>query len=145
MEADRRVVPFRREHYGWLASNAPSAEGSLNVHLTDDLFTQLEAQNSWTCAVDGEPVMCAGTIEQWPGRHIAWAYVRRGTLPHLMWLTDEARKNLARIKGRIEFTVRKDFPAGQRWARQLGFQIETPLLAKFGPEGEDHMAFVRFN
>ena len=44
-----------------------------------------------------------------------------------------------------ESTVRRDFALGQRWARMLGFEIETPVLRQFGPEGEDHVGYVKFN
>lgn len=145
MTLDRRVVPFKRHHYEWLSALSHRAEGGLNLPISASVFDQLEAENSWTGVVDGEPVVCAGTMMQWPGRHTAWAYVAKGTLPLLPWITQHVRAAVERVKGRIEFTVRSDFPAGQRWARSLGFQVETPLLRAFGPEGEDHVGYVRFN
>lgn len=142
MTPDRRVVPFRRWHYEWL-DDAP-AEGEVPA-VPASWLAHLEGQNSWTAVVDGNPVCCAGTMAQWPGRHIAWAYVKKGVLPHMDWITEEVRKNLEGVVGRIEFTVRRSFPAGIRWAKQLGFEVETPVLRAFGPAGEDHVGFVRFN
>jgi hypothetical protein len=140
---DRRVVPFKAHHYPWLLeSNAltepalPSSEGSLLL---------LERENTWTGVVDGDPIICAGTIRQWPGRYVAWACIATGTLRHMPWITEEVLKNLATVSGRIEMTVRADFPAGQRWAKRLGFEIETPLMRAYGPRGEDHVGFVRVN
>lgn len=140
---DRRVVPFRHWHYDWLSSGEP-AEG-LAMSLPYATLLDLERQNSWTGVVDGLPMICAGTIPQWPGRYVAWAYVRRGTLPHLAWMTEAVRTNLAGVRGRIEFTVRADFKPGHRWARALGFEMETPCLRAYGPEGESHVGYVRIN
>jgi hypothetical protein len=32
-----------------------------------------------------------------------------------------------------------------KWAKMLGFRVETPLLTMFGPEGESHVSYVRIN
>lgn len=144
MTPEYLVVPFKRWHYEWLADGFRAAEGG-DFRLSPVTLRAMEAENSWTGIVDGAVMVCAGTMEQWPGRHTAWAYVARGTLPHLPWITAETKKVLEKVKGRIEFTVRSDFPAGLRWAKGLGFEIETPRLRAFGPEGEDHVGFVRVN
>lgn len=136
-------MPFCGHHYGWLAEAGRAAEGSPCATLSAATLAQLEKQNSWTGVVDGVPVVCAGTIVQWPGRHTAWAYVAQGALKHMPWITAEVLRNLESVRGRIEFTVRVDFPAGQRWAKRLGFEIETPLLKAYGPTGEDHVGYVR--
>lgn len=142
---DRRVVRFRAHHYQWLREGNPTADGGMFVP-TPSVLAQIEGQNSWTGVVDGEPIACAGTVFQWPGRYTAWAYMGRNTGPHMRWITREVLKNLSKFtQCRIELTVRADFPAGQRWARMLGFEVETPLLKAFGPLGEDHVGFVRMN
>jgi hypothetical protein len=101
--------------------------------------------NIWTLTWDEEPLLCGGTIEQWPGRHIAFAYLNKTTGSHMIFTTKEAVRLLNNAKGRLEFTVRKDFEKGHRWARLLGFTVETPLMRAFGPEGEDHVGYVKFN
>lgn len=138
----RRVVPFKAWHYEWLG---PAAEHGATVSMDAGLLRALEGQNSWTGIVDGDTIACAGTVQQWPGRHVAWAYLSFTSGPHMGWITRQVRKNLECVKGRIELTVRADFPAGLRWARLLGFEVEVPLLRRYGPEGEDHMGFVRYN
>lgn len=144
MTLDRRVVPFMPFHYDWLVAGAPAAENS-SFRLGQGVTDYLRQQNSWSGVVDGAVLVCAGTIQMWPGRHQAWAYVARGTLRHMPWITEETRKVVEQVKGRIEFSVRADFLPGQRWAKALGFEVETPLLKAYGPEGEDHVGFVRFN
>lgn len=138
----RSVVPFKSWHHGWLA---PSAETAGKFAMPEATLLELERHNSWTGVIDGMPVVCAGTIKQWNGRHISWAHLAQDTGPYMHWITQEVRRNLACVRGRIESTVRVDFEAGHRWARLLGFHVETPLLKAYGPEGEDHVGYVRFN
>ena len=145
MIPDLREVPFRRWHYHWLMDSRAKAEGGLVMQLSDAMLAQLEREASWTGVVDGDPVACGGTLQQWPGRHLAWAYIARGTLPLMPWITEHSLRYVSRPKGRVEMTVRRDFPAGHRWAKRLGFRVETPLLEAYGPEGEDHVGFVRIN
>ncbi len=140
---DRRVVPFKHWHYDWLRAS-DAAEGAVLL-LDKGTLSQIEQGNSWTVVIDGAPVVCAGTLQHWPGRHMAWAYVARGTLQHMEWITERVRENLAGLKGRIEFTVRADFAPGLRWAKSLGFEVETPVLKAYGPQGEDHVGFARIN
>lgn len=139
---DRKIVPFKRWHYEWL--DAVAEPGYTPLHPS--VLAVLEQQKSYTGIVDGEVVFCAGTVEQWPTRHTSWAALHEKlSAQHILWITREVRAGLDRVKGRIELTVRRDFPQGMKWARLLGFHLETPLLACYGPEGEDHAGFVRIN
>lgn len=140
---NRLIVPFKAHHFDWLMEAGPKADGGLQLPMSTGLMRHLEGQNSWTGVVDGEPIVCAGTIEHWPGRHQAWAYLGLNSGPHMTWITLAVRKNLKTIRGRIECTVRADFELGQRWAEMLGFEIEAPRMRQYGPEGEDHIGFVR--
>jgi hypothetical protein len=138
----RKIVPFKRWHYTWLG---PAAEGAEAIPVSAETLALLEGARSWTAMVDGEVIGCGGTIQQWPGRHTAWAYFSYLSGPHMGWATRAVRRGLAEVQGRIEFTVRADFEAGHRWARLLGFAVETPRLVAFGPTGEDHVGYTRHN
>jgi hypothetical protein len=142
---DRAVVPFRHWHMAWLLA-AGEPEGG-RTEFGDSTLQVLETQNSWTGVVDGEPVACGGTIEQWKGRHIAWTCMNPRSGRHMSFITRAVLRNLETIEGRIELTVRRDFEQGHRWARILGFEIENPpgVLLAYGPLGEDHVGYVRFN
>lgn len=137
---NKQLVPFRRWHIAWLQSNGG---GSLPFDV--DTLMSLEKQNTWTAVLDGDPMACGGTIQQWPGRHHAWSLMNAATGPHMGFITKQALKRLKLVAGRIELTVRADFAQGHRWAKLLGFRVETPVLAEFGPQGEDHVGYVRFN
>lgn len=112
-----------------------------------DTLLVLEKQNSWTVVADGNPVACGGTMQQWPGRHLAWVYLNDSTGPHMRFITRAVQSRLAKVQGRVEMTVRADFAQGHRWARILGFRIENEpgILRAFGPKGEDHVSYVKFN
>lgn len=136
----RKVVPFRSWHLAWLGRTLePGPSPDIGV------LALLEGQRSFTGMVDGEVVACAGVVQQWPGRHACWALLGPTAAKQILWITREVRKVLDAVPGRIELTVRSDFPAGQGWARLLGFEVETPRLKNFGPEGEDHVGFLRIN
>lgn len=145
MIPDHRVVPFKRWHYDWLADATLAVDQNKLTRIDLNTLIELENASSFTYIVDGTPIACAGTIRQWPGRSVAWAYLSYLTGPIMRRLTKEVKQRLDVIPGRIEFTVRCDFPAGHRWAKMIGFEVESPCLKAYGPEGEDHVGYVRFN
>ena len=130
------VVPFKAWHYEWLKTG---------MNVPSKVLQEMEGQNSWTVVIDGDIRACAGTMQQWAGRHVAWAYMTPGIGRNMGFMTTQTKLKLAEVKGRIEMTVRTDFPAGHRWAKMLGFTVETPLMKAYGPLGEDHTGYVRFN
>ena len=144
MNHNLAVVPFKRWHLAWLEASG-AAPGGKGIVLDDLTLEYLERQGSWTIVCGGEPTMCAGFVEQWPGRTIAWAFLNHKSASHMTYITRRVRDALAKVKGRIELTVRCDFDAGHRWARLLGFSVETYVMKAYGPEGEDHTSYVRHN
>lgn len=104
----------------------------------------LERHDAWTLFHGNRVVGCAGTMVMWRGRHLAWAYFNRDSGGHMVAVTRHTLAKLSLLRGRVEMTVQKDFVMGQKWARMLGFEIETPLLRAYGPDGEDHVGYVKF-
>lgn len=138
----RKFVPFKPWHHAWLGERAEPGDF---IAFPDWLLEEISTQNAWTGVLDGEIMICCGTHELWPGRHTAWAALKKSSGPHMTWITRACRKILLRAEGRIELAVRTDFPEGLRWAGMLGFHVETPLMLAWGPDGQDHVGFVRFN
>lgn len=138
------VTPFRAWHLKWLMARGNPAEG-VGAVPPENALRDVEKQNSWTGVWSGDPIAAGGTMMQWPGRHTAWMFLPVDSGPHMLWITREVARNLRNVVGRVEMTVRKDFEAGHRWAKMLGFDVETPLLRAYGPQGEDHVGYVRFN
>ena len=154
------VVPFRAWHLKAI-EEAGGAEGGFYTPDDGTLAVLEQTGTNWTGFYKETPLVCGGTIEQWPGRHIAWAFLNKQTSRHMTFVTRACGEKLALPSGRIEFTVRRDFLPGHKWARMIGFQVEEmpgleveklPLdarvpgqMAAWGPEGESHVAYVRFN
>lgn len=139
-------VPFKPSHWSEVEL-LPSREAGMTCPegiLTSEALGYLVG-NSWSCRVDDMTVACGGAVEVWPGRHNAWCYMTDPAMRHIRGITGKAREVLALPKGRIECTVRVDFEPGHKWMKILGFEVETPLLKAYGPYGEDHTGYVRFN
>lgn len=139
-----RLVPFHALDVELLEQTGLPVGGWLR--LSEEHLMALEKQRSWTAIDDGgTPKACGGLVEIWPGRYSAWAYLNEMSAPHMLAVTRYALALMASVKGRLELTVRCDFDAGHRWARMLGFRVETPVMPFYGPEGEAHTMYVRIN
>lgn len=76
---------------------------------------------------NGVCIGCAGILELWQDRASAWCLMSEACGKHLLEITRVIREALdLHPARRIEMTVLADFPAGIRWARMLGFRVETP-------------------
>jgi len=105
-----------------------------------------QSPNNWTLVHEGVPIASGGTIQMWPGRHQAWAHLGAVTAAHMLQITREAYRCVRGAVGRVEMTVRMDFPAGHRWAKMLGFKVETGCLEAYDPvDGTDHVGYVLVN
>jgi hypothetical protein len=140
------TVPFKRWHLAWLQEDG-DAEGGMGAYVSQEDLPYLERMNSYTFICDDKPILCGGTMRQWRNRHMGWAYLNKHSGQHMLAITRAAIAHLDAVVGRIDFTVRRDFAAGHRWARLLGFVVENPpgILTAYGPEQEDHIAYWRFN
>lgn len=139
------VRRFQRWHLPLLLEGG-HAEGGFFLQNDPAILRYMEqSPNTWTLVADGAPIVCGGTLEQWPGRHMAWAYLGKVTARHMLAATREAYKCVRRVAGRVEMTVRSDFEPGHRWAKMLGFVVETPRLVRYGPVGEDHVGYILLN
>ena len=131
----------------WL-KNAGQIDGIEALGGMDpSLAPYLETQNSWSLMLGQDIVLaCGGTMEQWKGRHVAWFIPAANAGKYMRRITKMVPLLLADVSGRIEATVREDFTSGHRWAKLLGFEVENPpgVLKQFGPDGADHIAYVRF-
>lgn len=137
-----KVVPFQAAHLAAIRLQ------DMQAHLSDWVTTEqglaLEAHQSYTALLEDEPVAAAGVIEQWRGRSIAWAFIS-DTGPRLFLPVHRAIKHF--LDGcyvqRVEMTVDCDFPAGHRWAKMLGFEMEAERMRNYSPDGRDCALYAR--
>ena len=137
------VARFQRWHLEHLRSGA--VEEQTYTHDPEMLRAMEQSPNTWTAVADGLPIASGGTLELWPGRHLAWAVLGDQARKNILAVSRTELEVVGRARGRIECTVRSDFVPGQQWAKLLGFRVESPCLEAFGPQGENHIGFVRIN
>lgn len=97
-------------------------------------------------ALEDDTVVCAGGVvcdESWPGRGVVWAIVGEGA--PMRPLTRIVRTWLDGLPlPRLELYVDAQFLPGCKWARLLGFELETPLpMRRFLPNGNAAYMFGR--
>jgi hypothetical protein len=136
-----RVTRFKRWHLPILQQHGDS-EGGFFIHDSMTLKCMEDAPNNWTMLYDDVPLLCGGTLEQWPGRHSSWAFLNKHSARHMVAVVREARRIIRRPKCRVDMTVRLDFLPGHKFAKMLGFRVETAIMDAYGPEGEPHIGYV---
>lgn len=139
------VTRFQRWHLPYVLRDGSPEEGASLKHDPETLRVMERSPNTWTAVVDGVPVAAGGTIELWDRRHQAWAYLGKDARKAIFAISRTAYDVVHRVKGRVECTARLDFLPAQKWAKMLGFEVETPCLRSYGPAGESHIGFVLFN
>ena len=137
-----RVVKFRPDHMARLRLQ-PSQEG-FSQYLTDLEYGKA-LDNDWSfTAMDGDLIIgCAGVVEVWEGRAVAWSLLSADSGRHFFGIHRAVDGFLkAAPWRRIEATVDVGFDAGGRWIRMLGFEHEGRLRG-YTPDGRDQELFAR--
>lgn len=103
-----------------------------------DFAMEYAAAGPAFAAIAGDSVICVGgTVQVWPGRGIAWSLIAANAGPYMVGLTRAVRRVLeAPAYRRLEMCVDAEHEAAARWARLLGFDLETPKpMRAFTPAG----------
>jgi hypothetical protein len=97
--------------------------------------------------LDGDEVLfCGGVIEMWPGRLLCWALLAESIGHRMIACVRAVRRFMAELDApRFEMDVEVGHAEGHRFARLLGFELETPRLRAFYPDGSDGTMYVRVN
>lgn len=135
-------VPMKAEH-ALLMRDLIGVHAEANI--TEEIARNVEQAGGAVTALDGDEVLgIAGISEKWAGTGVAWAWLSRRWKRHARAITKEIVRNLEQSEfPRVELAVRVDFPAGYRWAKMLGFRLETSFARGYGPDGNDYSIFVR--
>lgn len=136
-----RVVPLTAEAVLGMTDLEAIHEG---FGVTPELAVELESVGGFA-VIEGDCALALGGIlPRWPGCGMAWTWLSRGWRRHARALTEIARIHLDTSEcHRIEAGVRCDYARGHAWVRRLGFELETPLARKWGPDGADYAIYVR--
>ncbi len=136
------VEPFRAEHMDGI--EMAGREALIGASFDPAQRRALEGDSSWT-ALDGDTVLAiAGVVNMWEGRYLTWALISRHAGARMRRVTKAVRVYLDALDARrVELTVEVSFKAGHQWARMLGFELETPCMRAYAPDGADHAMYVR--
>lgn len=134
-------VPLTAEHAIRLGPLEPIHGG---FEMTPEMAVALEEVGG-TAAVedDGTVIAIAGILPRWEGVGLAWAWLTRGWRKHARRITEEITAELDKGQyHRVELGVKHGFVRGEKWAKRLGFELETPLAKKWGPDGGNYSLWV---
>lgn len=137
-----RVIPYEAEHLAML--DAQDAQRYLSAWVGDEQAKSLEDTPSYTAVHEDRVLCCAGILPIWQGRAVAWAYMDRRAGEHFIALHRRVQQFLDQCYvQRIEAHVDREFEAGHRWARMLGFDMEAERMTAFRPDGGDCSLYAR--
>ena len=136
-------LPFKVDHV--FQMRLQPAQTWMEPYFDRAALTQLE--NGWATTImrGGEPVLCGGALELWPGRAMLWSFISGDLTPRDFIKAHHIAKQHIDLMPfrRLEFYVEVDFGAGHRWARSLGFDLEAPCMRGFQIDGRDCALYAR--
>lgn len=137
-----QIVPLKKEHLDRI--KVQGAQEYVSDWITPSVKADLENGMSFA-AIDGDEVLgCAGVMEYWEGRAVAWA-ILSGNCGHRFAAIHRAVSTFLKLKDyrRLEATADCGFGPGHRWLKMLGFQLETAVMRGYLPTGGDASMYVR--
>lgn len=134
------VVVFERAHLRRIDVQAAQKAEFYSEGAEDQ-----PAGEAYTVLDGDEVVACFGLVRLFPGRGLAWSVLSQNVGTRMVAITRAIRCLLdATPCRRVEMAVAAGFDAGDRWARLLGFQCETPVpLRAYLPGGVDARLYAR--
>ena len=121
-----------------------------HLMLSSEKWQEYERGPAYSGVEEGHPYVCAGILESWHGRWLAWAAISHHAGPReMLWIHRQTRKFLVDLQAldsqryrRIEATARVDEPEAQRWLEMLGF-VKEGRLRCYDASGLDHFQYAR--
>jgi hypothetical protein len=139
------IVAFKAIHLQWLELQQAQAYLSADFAQPEQARLIEQAGNSFTAMVGGKVIACAGTVEIWTDRAVAWALISKDAGRNMVGLHKAVAGYFSAAKyKRIEAWVDEGFEPGMRWLRLLGFTLETPTpMRGFRPDGGSCFLFSK--
>jgi hypothetical protein len=143
------LIPFAAWHYLTIAETVYAWTGVDRHPDPAILGARFETDGPGYTAVQGSRIVaCAGVMIPWSGLGFAWAVVTDEARQWPCAVHRATRRALEQITRdytlrRVEASVQADQARNIRWARALGFGIESEMKG-WGPRGETFLKMVRF-
>ena len=137
------IIPFLSSHVDQISMQDYDLEELSNT--TESHWKNVEALK-WqrSIVIDGKVEACYGVVEYWKGRGEYWALIDRNSGSKLVPMVRAMMSLLNEIDcKRIEVTVIYKFKQAHRLAILSGFELEAPLMKKYGVTGLDYSLYAR--
>jgi len=138
-------VPFEGKHLDRMIEQEINA-GWRDKFKVPGIREWLETQNSVTGLWKGEPMVCGGITEYWPGRGHLWTVLDARSkdcfIPVFRGIKSWISGTLVKDFHRIEVSIPCGFRLGCRRAEMLGFRLECGYAEGYLPGGEDAAVYV---
>lgn len=136
------VVPYKPEHL--VSMVLQPSQTYLQRFITPEVAATVATHPAFTGLVGEKVIGCAGVINVWEGRGIAWAYLARDAGTYMPAITKAVKRFLeASPLRRIEMNVDLEFEQGHRWANMLGFRLEAGRMEAYRPDGGTCSLYAR--
>ena len=89
----------------------------------------------------GFVIICGGTAEVWVLAARDIGKFRLSLHRTALWALAESNRRYGIY--RFQAAIDRDKIVNRRWAERLGFYVEGPSMARFGPDGETYMRYVK--
>ena len=137
------IITFDRSHFYEIFPQI--AQANVPGYITDETWANLPKDTSFSYEHGGERLAVGGWIEITPYRALLWAYLHKDIKHKLTFVHKEACCTIACLPyRRLELEVDRTFEQGHRWAKLLGFEVETERARYYRPDGKDATIYVRY-
>lgn len=139
-----REVRYSAEHMGVLKEQ--DATSWLGEHMSDSHAKELEGPWSFSYIKGDRVLACVGVNQFWADRGEAWAVFEMGLERDFLPLFLKIKRQLSRVSlRRIEARVDRNYVQAHRLVEALGFDLESPVLPFYFPDGRHGTGYVRVN
>jgi len=136
------IIPFDPAHLKTLSLQ--EAQSWMGPKLKPEYGQALIKAGPCFTAIEGDEILgCAGVMNVWEGRDLAWALISGKAGRRFILIVRAIQRFLDLSQTiRIEATVDANFEEGHRLIKLLGFEYEG-YAAKYLPDGRDVCLYAR--
>lgn len=137
------VLRFKAEHVSLINQQSHDEQTLSGLNVESYRFAEKQ-EHSYTIAINGIVQACFGAIVLWKNRAEAWAIIDKNCGKHFVSIVRVMKRTIDLYGyNRTEAVVQSDFEQGHRLVKLLGFDLEAPLMRKYGVTGLDYSLYAR--